>query len=148
MSTPNTPPRNGDAPQPDLWRSLGSPASAAAPASAPAPATQRPAMGGGLLRSADPAAWTVPAQPTAPPRSAPPAGPGGASPATAGGAQAPSPSPWAAGGGAPTPSPWAATARPRQERRTSRQRQVVEGLPDWEPLPPGETVVRRPGAAT
>jgi hypothetical protein len=28
---------------------------------------------------------------------------------------------------------------------TSRVRKVVEGLPDWEPLPPGEIVVRRPG---
>ncbi|MFF9123956.1 hypothetical protein ACF09J_11730 [Streptomyces sp. NPDC014889] len=42
-------------------------------------------------------------------------------------------------------SPWATTRRPSGERVTSRVRQVVEGLPDWEPLPPGETVVRRPG---
>jgi hypothetical protein len=54
---------------------------------------------------------------------------------------------WAAGapGGEESTSPWAAVRRPQQERVTSRQRQVVEGLPDWEPLPPGETLVRRPG---
>ncbi|MFE2493756.1 hypothetical protein [Streptomyces scopuliridis] len=41
-------------------------------------------------------------------------------------------------------SPWAsAPARPK-ERATSRLRKVVEGLPDWEPLPPGEMTVRRP----
>lgn len=42
-------------------------------------------------------------------------------------------------------SPWGATRKPAGERATSRVRKVVEGLPDWEPLPPGETVVRRPG---
>ncbi|MFI9602037.1 hypothetical protein ACIHCX_19685 [Streptomyces sp. NPDC052043] len=54
---------------------------------------------------------------------------------------APGASPSASGG----ESPWAATRRPTGERVTNRVRQVVEGLPDWEPLPPGETVVRRPG---
>ena len=42
-------------------------------------------------------------------------------------------------------SPRAATRKPAGERATSRVRKVAEGLPDWEPLPPGETVVRRPG---
>lgn len=50
-------------------------------------------------------------------------------------------SPGASGGD----SPWAASRRPAGERRTSRVRKVAEGLPDWEPLPPGETLVRRPG---
>ncbi|MFY1635074.1 hypothetical protein ACN27F_17670 [Solwaraspora sp. WMMB335] len=43
----------------------------------------------------------------------------------------------------PTP-PW---AQPRPQaasgRQTERQRKVVESLPDWEPLPPGEILVRR-----
>ncbi|KUM94141.1 hypothetical protein AQI88_23235 [Streptomyces cellostaticus] len=57
-------------------------------------------------------------------------------------------SPWAASAdaGRAQASPWAAQRRPQQERVTSRLRRVVEGLPDWEPLPPGETVVRRPGS--
>lgn len=42
-------------------------------------------------------------------------------------------------------SPWAATRRPGGARVTSRVRKVAEGLPDWDPLPPGETLVRRPG---
>ena len=56
--------------------------------------------------------------------------------------------PWAASadGARAQSSPWAAQRRPQQERVTSRLRKVVEGLPDWEPLPPGETVVRRPGS--
>ncbi|WP_406279684.1 hypothetical protein [Embleya sp. NBC_00896] len=41
---------------------------------------------------------------------------------------------------------WAATPGPTRERTTSRLRRVVEGLPDWEPLPPGELIVRRPSA--
>lgn len=28
---------------------------------------------------------------------------------------------------------------------TERLRKTIEGLPDWEPLPPGEAKVRRPG---
>ncbi|MFJ5972884.1 hypothetical protein [Streptomyces sp. NPDC093060] len=57
-------------------------------------------------------------------------------------------SPWAASADSARAqsSPWAAQRRPQQERVTSRLRRVVEGLPDWEPLPPGETVVRRPGS--
>ncbi|MER5206602.1 hypothetical protein [Streptomyces sp. NPDC002825] len=44
-----------------------------------------------------------------------------------------------------TDSPWAARRPEPTERATSRLRRLVEGLPDWEPLPPGETLVRRPG---
>ncbi|WP_336111782.1 hypothetical protein [Streptomyces sp. PTD9-10] len=63
-------------------------------------------------------------------------------------AQQPAASPWAASADSARAqsSPWAAQRRPQQERVTSRLRRVVEGLPDWEPLPPGETVVRRPGS--
>ncbi|GGP51418.1 MULTISPECIES: hypothetical protein [Streptomyces] len=43
----------------------------------------------------------------------------------------------------PAPSPWAATAAKPGERVTTRLRRIVEGLPDWSPLPPGETLVRR-----
>ncbi|GEC05765.1 hypothetical protein SSP24_34200 [Streptomyces spinoverrucosus] len=45
----------------------------------------------------------------------------------------------------PGTSPWGASRRPAGERATSRVRKIAEGLPDWEPLPPGETLVRRPG---
>lgn len=46
-------------------------------------------------------------------------------------------------------SPWATASRtPGTERVTSRVRKIAEGLPDWEPLPPGETLVRRPGSRT
>ncbi|WP_328945706.1 hypothetical protein OG259_33955 [Streptomyces sp. NBC_00250] len=45
-----------------------------------------------------------------------------------------------------TDSPWASHRPAATERATSRLRRVVEGLPDWEPLPPGETLVRRPGS--
>lgn len=38
---------------------------------------------------------------------------------------------------------WARQEVEPQERVTQRLRQVVEGLPDWEPLPPGEIIVRR-----
>ncbi|MFI6418994.1 hypothetical protein ACIBG6_16525 [Streptomyces sp. NPDC050842] len=41
--------------------------------------------------------------------------------------------------------PWAAQGAGPVDRSTGRHRHVVEGLPDWEPLPPGETLVRRPG---
>ncbi|MFD5316849.1 hypothetical protein [Streptomyces sp. NPDC127098] len=33
-----------------------------------------------------------------------------------------------------------------EERLTSRLRRVVDSLPDWSPAPPGEILVRRPGA--
>ncbi|MER7585247.1 hypothetical protein [Kitasatospora sp. NPDC097691] len=42
-------------------------------------------------------------------------------------------------------SPWATSPRSSTERTTNRLRRLVEGLPDWEPLPPGEITVRRPG---
>lgn len=60
----------------------------------------------------------------------------------------PGASPWAgsADAGRTQSSPWGAVRRPQQERVTSRLRRLVEGLPDWEPLPPGETLVRRPGS--
>ncbi|MFD9795204.1 hypothetical protein ACFWXK_30110 [Streptomyces sp. NPDC059070] len=45
---------------------------------------------------------------------------------------------------APAASPWAATAAKPGERVTTRLRRVVDGLPAWSPLPPGETLVRRP----
>lgn len=44
----------------------------------------------------------------------------------------------------PTQSLWARQPVEPQERVTQRLRQMVEGLPDWEPLPPGEIIVRRP----
>jgi hypothetical protein len=31
-----------------------------------------------------------------------------------------------------------------EERVTSRVRRMAEGLPGWEPLPPGEILIRRP----
>ena len=39
---------------------------------------------------------------------------------------------------------WARQEVEPQERVTERLRQRVEGLPNWEPLPPGEIIVRRP----
>ncbi|MFE1879599.1 hypothetical protein [Streptomyces diastatochromogenes] len=91
------------------------------------------------------------------PQGAAPAAPGAAAPQSAAGGTAPHTaqpsgsgpaSPWAASAdsGRAQSSPWAAQRRPQQERVTSRLRRVVEGLPDWEPLPPGETLVRRPGS--
>lgn len=38
---------------------------------------------------------------------------------------------------------WARRPSAAAERVTQRQRNMVEGLPDWEPLPPGEILVRR-----
>lgn len=43
--------------------------------------------------------------------------------------------------------PWARQVTAARERATPRVRKMVEGLPPWEPLPPGEMLVRRPGAA-
>ncbi|MBM7075756.1 hypothetical protein [Micromonospora humida] len=40
--------------------------------------------------------------------------------------------------------PWARTTPPVWLTRTERRRQIVEELPDWDPLPPGESKVRRP----
>jgi hypothetical protein len=46
-------------------------------------------------------------------------------------------------GAAPAAVPWAQQATTPAERRTARQRQMVEGLPSWDPLPPGEIYVQR-----
>lgn len=44
-------------------------------------------------------------------------------------------------------TPWSGLPRqPGSEPVTSRLRRIVEELPDWEPLPPGEILVRRPGS--
>jgi hypothetical protein len=40
--------------------------------------------------------------------------------------------------------PWAKQASAKTEQATKRIRRVVESLPDWEPLPPGEILVHRP----
>ena len=45
---------------------------------------------------------------------------------------------------AATASPWAAIPQQTRAPATSRLRRVVEALPSWEPLPPGESLVRRP----
>jgi hypothetical protein len=34
-----------------------------------------------------------------------------------------------------------------EERVTSRVRRMAEGLPSWEPLPPGEILIRRPSTS-
>ncbi|GAA2244702.1 MULTISPECIES: hypothetical protein [Kitasatospora] len=46
----------------------------------------------------------------------------------------------------PAASPWAAAPKPADERVTNRLRRIVDSLPEWEPLPPGEVTVRRPGS--
>jgi hypothetical protein len=38
---------------------------------------------------------------------------------------------------------WARQKAPNTQRVTERVRRLVQGLPDWEPLPPGEVLVRR-----
>lgn len=48
------------------------------------------------------------------------------------------------GSTAATPLPWARQTAAAEQRVTTRARKMVEGLPSWEPLPPGEIVVRRP----
>lgn len=35
--------------------------------------------------------------------------------------------------------------KPSNNRATLRERRLVEGLPQWEPRPPGEAVIRRGG---
>jgi hypothetical protein len=42
------------------------------------------------------------------------------------------------------PVPWAQQAAVKAEQATKRIRRVVQSLPDWEPMPPGELIVRRP----
>ncbi|MCG5467032.1 hypothetical protein MED01_006082 [Micromonospora sp. MED01] len=39
--------------------------------------------------------------------------------------------------------PWAQQASTPVEHRTDRRRHMVQGLPSWEPLPPGEIYVQR-----
>jgi hypothetical protein len=39
--------------------------------------------------------------------------------------------------------PWAQQATQQQPRATARMRRMVESLPEWEPLPPGEILVQR-----
>jgi hypothetical protein len=41
-------------------------------------------------------------------------------------------------------TPWGRQTASSEERVTSRQRRMAEGLPAWEPLPPGEVLIRRP----
>jgi hypothetical protein len=41
------------------------------------------------------------------------------------------------------PVPWAQQATKPQPRATSRARRMVQDLPSWEPLPPGELLVHR-----
>ncbi|MFF9728720.1 hypothetical protein G6W47_15250 [Streptomyces sp. CAI-21] len=59
---------------------------------------------------------------------------------------APPVAPWSTPAASGAPLPWAGPAsRPAGERTTARRRQTVDSLPDWAPLPPGETLVRRGG---
>jgi hypothetical protein len=46
-------------------------------------------------------------------------------------------------GPAPAEVPWAQQAVAPTERTTNRRRQMVQGLPSWDPLPPGEIFVQR-----
>jgi hypothetical protein len=50
--------------------------------------------------------------------------------------------PWAKAAGAAA-TPWAQRRGPVKPRATARLRKTIEGLPDWEPLPPGEIFVQR-----
>lgn len=47
---------------------------------------------------------------------------------------------------APDSVPWAQQNAAKSERATARVRKMVQGLPGWDPLPPGEQIVRRPGS--
>jgi hypothetical protein len=44
----------------------------------------------------------------------------------------------------PATTPWAQQSVEAESRATRRARRIVEGLPAWEPLPPGEITVNRP----
>ncbi|MFH8768157.1 hypothetical protein [Streptomyces sp. NPDC017958] len=133
-----------------LWAAAPQPAPGAG---GPAPHTGQPTGSGpaphtGQPTGSGPAPHT--GQPTGSgpaPHSGQPTGSGPAQQPAGSGRQSAA-SPWAASADSARAqsSPWAAQRRPQQERVTSRLRRVVEGLPDWEPLPPGETVVRRPGS--
>lgn len=39
--------------------------------------------------------------------------------------------------------PWAQQAATQRDHKTDRRRQMVQGLPSWDPLPPGEIYVQR-----
>jgi hypothetical protein len=41
---------------------------------------------------------------------------------------------------------WARQQTPTEQRVTARVRKMVEELPSWDPMPPGEIVVRRGGS--
>lgn len=45
----------------------------------------------------------------------------------------------------PTVVPWARPPSVAVARKTERARRIVTTLPAWDPLPPGEQLVRRPG---
>jgi hypothetical protein len=45
---------------------------------------------------------------------------------------------------AQTPVPWARQPSTSTSRKTTRTRKTVTTLPAWDPMPPGEIVVRRP----
>ncbi|MEU5033158.1 hypothetical protein AB0G48_03250 [Streptomyces rubiginosohelvolus] len=48
----------------------------------------------------------------------------------------------------PPAAPWASGPGAGSSPATGRMRRIAQDLPAWEPLPPGETTVRRPGTAT
>lgn len=51
-----------------------------------------------------------------------------------------------AGNGTPAaevPVPWARQSISTEQRATARVRRMVDSLPAWEPLPPGEILVQR-----
>lgn len=92
-----------------------------------------------------PRPWGAPATaPGFPPAGVPEAAPGGLPPAAAPAARREGPPPaavpWAAG---PGTGDGVGTAP-----ATGRLRRIAQDLPDWEPLPPGEVLVRRRGAGT
>jgi hypothetical protein len=51
--------------------------------------------------------------------------------------------PGAPDAGAPAPPVWAQQRGRVTDRATARARRMVDSLPAWEPLPPGEIVVNR-----
>lgn len=55
------------------------------------------------------------------------------------------PKPSWARGDATAGTRWGQPAAAARRPATDRLRKTIEGLPDWEPLPPGEPKVRRPG---
>ncbi|WP_194908297.1 hypothetical protein [Catenulispora rubra] len=54
----------------------------------------------------------------------------------------PAATPWGKAAGA-AETPWAKRRGPVKPHATARLRKTIEGLPDWEPLPPGEVFVQR-----